>query len=375
MPKYSRGSGYPFKRGKSWWIAYYCEGEKIREPAKFKDGTRANTEAEARRALRIRVGEIASGDFHGPRVERTTFDELVDALIRDYEINERRSLKQVKIRIDKHLRKSFAGRRAHQITTADISDFVEKRLSEKASNAEINREIAVLKRMFNIALQEGKIARKPYFKAKLPENNVRKGFFEHAEFLALLPRLPEYLHAPVTFAYWFGWRMQSEILKLTWSQVDLSEGSVRLFPHTTKNNEGRVVFLESDQIRLFQWQFAEHQATYPDCELVFHRKGQPIRDFRVVWDRACREAKLFGRIPHDFRRTAVRNMVRDGIGDSVAMKITGHKTRDVFGRYDIVSDGDLRGAATKVSQRIQREMGTNLGTSANSAESGSSLNS
>jgi integrase len=82
---------------------------------------------------------------------------------------------------------------------------------------------------------------------------------------------------------------------------------------------------------------------------VFHRDGKPIRDFHKVWQRAATDAGYPSRIPHDFRRTAVRNLVRAGVSEHTAMKITGHKTRSVFDRYDIVSENDLAGALDRLS--------------------------
>ena len=156
------------------------------------------------------------------------------------------------------------------------------------------------------------------------------------------------------FAYTFGWR-KDEILGLTWERVDLAAGTVRLDPGTTKNREGRTVILTANlrAVLLEQWKQAclivkrrTLEATARDIAeavpWVFHRNGEEIRDFRGAWATDCKTAGLTGRIPHDFRRTAVRNMTRAGIPERVAMKITGHKARSVFDRYDIVSEADLR---------------------------------
>jgi len=167
----------------------------------------------------------------------------------------------------------------------------------------------------------------------------------------------------VTFAYITGWRIASEVLPLQWRQVDLRGGEVRLDAGTTKNGEGRV-FKMSDDLRtlleerrreatelerkhgqIIPWVFFRLVAD----ERGGVRKPKPIRAFTKAWKLACAEAGCPGRIPHDLRGTAVRNMVRAGIPERVAMRLTGHKTRSVFERYNIVSDGDLDAAAHRLS--------------------------
>ncbi len=89
------------------------------------------------------------------------------------------------------------------------------------------------------------------------------------------------------------------------------------------------------------------------------QKPRPIGSFRKTWIAACKAAGCPGRIPHDFRRTAVRNLVRTGIPERVAMQLTGHKTRSVFERYNIVSSGDLRDAARKLDEARGHNTGHN----------------
>jgi integrase len=89
---------------------------------------------------------------------------------------------------------------------------------------------------------------------------------------------------------------------------------------------------------------------YPDCPYVFFRDGEPIRDFRDAWNRSCRIVGLEGRLFHDLRRTAVRNLIQSGVSEAVAMKISGHRTRSIFSKYKIVSESDL----AKVAQALDR---------------------
>ena len=212
-----------------------------------------------------------------------------------------------------------------------------------------------LRRAFNLGIQAGKLISKPYV-PRLKENNVRTGFFELEQFQVLRRHLPDYLRPLATFAYITGWR-SGEIRSLQWWHVDFSEGQVVLEPGTTKNEEGRV-FPFTQQLRaLLEEQRESTQALQREqgrvIPWVFHRDGKKIGDYRKAWGNACRKAGIPGKIFHDFRRTAVRNLVRAGVPERVAMQMTGHKTRSVFDRYNIVSEGDLVETARRLDRAVK----------------------
>jgi integrase len=330
--------GMIYKRGKVFWIKYYRNGKAYFESSK------SNKEGEAKRLLKRREGEISRGKLPGIYFDRVKFEELKEDLLTDYRLNQRKSLERVEMSL-KHLTDYFEGYKITQITTPKIQNYIEQRLEEEAAHATINRELAALKRMLNLGAKQfpPKVDRVPYI-PMLAENNTRKGFFEHHEYLALLKALPSELRPVVTFGYKTGWR-KSEILGLTWGHVDFEERVVRLEADETKNKEGRVVYLDDELLKLLRIQWLRRRK---DCPFVFHRAGKRIKDFRGSWQNACKEVDMIGKIFHDLRRTAIRNMVRAGVQEQVAMKISGHKTRAVFDRYNIVSSDDLRQAAQKI---------------------------
>jgi len=195
----------------------------------------------------------------------------------------------------------------------------------------------------------------------LRESAARTGFFEREQYQSVINHLPTEIQPIITFAYITGWRIASEVLPLEWRQVDFKGGEVRLDPGTTKNGEGRVFPMTTELRALLEAQDAErdklkmagHIKPWVFWRMVAEERGgekkpQPVVSFGKVWKSACKAAGCPGRIPHDLRRTAVRNLVRAGIPERVAMRMTGHKTASVFQRYNIVSDGDLREAARKL---------------------------
>lgn len=297
---------------------------------------------------RAKLGQIAEGRYVGPAAERVTFSDLEQMIMNDYRANGRQSLGDVEWHIRCHLRPFFGHKKAHEITTADVKAYIAHRQEEGAKNGSINRELAALKRMFNLALQAERIIRKPYLPS-LEENNARKGFFEQSEYEAVLAKLPEHLRPVVMFAYHTGWRIRSEVLRLTWTQIDLVTGTVRLEVGDTKNKDGRLIYLTTELHALLT---AQWQTRILECPFVFHDHGKQVKTFCKNWRKACREAGVPDKLGHDFRRTAVRNMVRAGIPERVAMQMSGHKTRSVFDRYHIVSDGDLREAARRLDTAL-----------------------
>jgi integrase len=139
-----------------------------------------------------------------------------------------------------------------------------------------------------------------------------------------------------------GW--VSELLGLKVRQVDLYNREVRLEPGTTKNREGRTAVMTENVFQLLKACVMDKK---PD-DYVFTRDGRVVRDFRGTWEAVTAEARVPDLLFHDLRRTAVRNMVRSGVPETVAMKISGHKTRSVFDRYNVTSAADLRDAARRL---------------------------
>lgn len=342
------GDGSVFLHGQTWTIQYYNNGYRIRE------SSHSANRADAVRLLKRRLAQIHTGLYDGPPQKQIRFEDLAELIRTDYRINQRRSIKRLEISL-KHLQSFFGGMRVGQITMPTINAYIEYRLEKGLAPGTINRELTALKRSLNLAKMEGHIKSIPHVKM-LKEANARQGFLEHEQYLIILENLPLYLKPLFILDYITGLR-RSEILSLTWDRVHLKEGYIRLQASDTKTAEARTIYLPREGTDALK-QAMKNRVL--GCELVFHRKGRRIVNFSKSWAKACEAAGVPGLLFHDLRRTAIRNLVRAGVPERVAMAISGHKTRSVFDRYDIVSERDLREAATKLGNYLSKSQENNV---------------
>jgi integrase len=301
--------------------------------------------------------------LHGRAPEKVKVGDLLDLVLRDYEQSNRPDsltiFAEPSIRL--HLRPSLGHLRAGEVSTEQIEDYKEKKRRAGLAPATINKHLALLRRGFTLGYEHRPPlvdrARVPIIR-KLRENNTRKGFFEPEEFERMVKFLPEPINHLTRFAYQTGCRRE-EVRTLNWSQIDLKEWIVRLEPGTTKNEQGRTFHLVGNLRQAFEDLKRARDRDHPRCPWVFSRNGREVKDWREAWDSACKQAGIVddagepAKLFHDLRRSGVRNLRRSGVSETVAMRISGHKTRAVFDRYNIVDEADIVDAAERVSHYLE----------------------
>jgi integrase len=345
-----RGMGSIYRRGRIWWIGYWRNGEP------FYESSKSERKEDALRLLKLRQGEIVTGRFAGLAPERVTIAELLELVIADYADNDRRSIDDLKLRIEKQVRAYFGDLRAVDLTTGHALKFIQKRKADHITNGTINRELAILRRALNLGAQhDPPLVSRVIHIPRLKENNIRTGFLEEEQYRLLLAELPERLKLLLVIAYHTGVR-KGELLRIRVEQIDLRHKQIRLNAGETKNDEGRVLPIYGEMGPLIagalaaRRQEAKRSKEFPSPWLFHDERGLPILSFYKAWSAACARANVPGQLFHDLRRSAVRNMERAGIPRSVAMKISGHKTEAVYRRYAIVSEQDIADAGARLEE-------------------------
>lgn len=343
-----------FKRkdSKFYWCRYSYRGRNYRESTGEVD------EKKAAKYLRDRLDQVGADKigarkFVGPGADRIVMQELFDSLKRDIELRGLRSYSATANHID-HAAEAFGEYRAREITQELVDKWVQDQLQGgEVAPSTLNRRLQMLRQALQLAVDRGQLAGMPKIRKLSELGRERKGFFSQAEIEGVITNSPDYLKDFIRFASLCGWR-RGEIASLTWADVDLADRVIRLRPEHSKNAQGRILALEGEL-----WAIIERAGAVRSFEqggkvelsgYVFHRFGLKIGDFRKAWARACNLAGCPGRHFHDLRRTAVRNMMRSGVPQTVAMSISGHKTTSVFNRYNITSEQDQRDAQKRVQE-------------------------
>lgn len=354
-----RGTGCIRKvRGSKFWhIYYYCNGRQIRESSKSTSKTAAE------RLLQRRFAEMGFGFTASAQTSsKLKYEEIRQSLIDDYHIHRHNSLF---IRPDgtesvqgiADLDGFFAGRRVANITTDVLRAFIRERKKPNhtgypAQNSTINRNLAMLHCMMNLALREGKIQFIPPF-PKLEEKPPRHGFVERGEFDKLQNEFPKRLRPILTFLYLTG-RSLGEAGQICWKQVDFDALEIRLEQNGRDSGKPRIIPLDGLE------ELVAELRQKKDAGESQHDRVFCMTNLRKVWRRACIRRGLgrmdflpsgrevySGLLMRDLRRSALRNMIDSGVAEKVAMEISGHTSREVFDRFNIVSTRQLREAMKK----------------------------
>jgi integrase len=325
--------------GRVWWIEYYDHNKRLR-----RERIGPN-----KAAAEQRLREILSARTEGRYIKkspdsRTLFKDLAAWYLELPEVKAKRSYDR-DYRSMKLLLPFLGERLLKDINPALVEAYKQKRLSEPSGRtpqfltkpATVNRELACLKTVFSKAVKNGKADRNPVQGVKLlKENNERDRILSSEEYARLLAESPDHLRPIVKVAYHTGMR-QGEILNLTWGQVDFKEGFIRLRPEDTKTNEGRLIPLNRELIEMFK----AMPKGFPVVR-VFTREGKPIKSIREIFEATCRKAGIEEFTFHDLRHTAINNWRLQGHDYFRIMAATGHKTLNVFKRYNTVSKEELK---------------------------------
>ena len=339
-PTCSCGINLRKSTGKVYWIEYYINGRRKRE----RIGTsKLAAENRLREVLKDRTEERF---IDKNKNVRHTLGELESWYLTLPEVKAKASYGRDKDLLKHVLRLLKENTRVSDLTPGMVEGYQKKRLSEdsvrrkgkKTAPATVNREVTCFKTVLNRAVRHGKIESNPISEVKaLPENNVRERVLTQDEFERLLENSHEHLAPVVLTAYYVAMR-QREILKLTWDEVDLEKGFIRLTAPRTKTRIKRPVPLHPRVLEMLK--------SLPKglhTNRVFLRKGKPFDEVKKSFKTACKNAGITDFTFHDLRHCAINNLRLAGNDYFKIMAVSGHKTMAVFKRYNLVTEEELSG--------------------------------
>lgn len=390
--KYNRrGDGCLFLKRDVWYLQFYVDGIRKKESLGTKDKAEAERLRRERSVQRDR-GEVAAVSHV------VTVAKLYEALHTHVVNNAKEDSRSVENLEGRwaHLEPVFGKLAAAKVTTAVVEDHKKRRRATGAAPATVNRELATLRRMFNYGKKEHHpplVHVVPYIRLFSEKGNERKGFVEPhvynrmvaiANGPVMLAEEGPWLRAFLECAFTYGWR-KGELIGLSVRQCNFTAAEIRLDSGSTKNGEGRVVYM-TDTVHDLLKPLCEDKK--PNDSVFTRRDGSVIKDLRGSWWNLCIDASVpgpdglpsrfecrkcgelmaahvnkckcggkrryRGLFVHDMRRSAARNLRRAGVSEGVIMQTGGWKTRAMFDRYNITDNRDQREAMAALEQYRQQ---------------------
>jgi integrase len=334
MRLYRRG------QGKNWWLDVRYRGKRHHFSTHISNQKRANEFA------RDFIAKLHRGEYRADE-SSVTFERLCELSLNYYRINDRRSIKTFGY-VLKRLSREFSQVCAIDITSERIERYKAERISQAAKST-INEELSALSLMFRLAVEQHQLlARKPLISFLDDSDNVRQGFVAQGDYLAIRAALPQRLQDLTDFLWWTGVRLGTA-RQIEWR--DINHATIRIRSETVKTNQSHEIPLLGEVAAIIH---RANEYRTPLTRLVFNRNGQPLLNnwCEVRWKKAARAVGLAHILIHDLRRSFVRNMRLAGLPEAVIMQFTGHRTRDVFLRYNIVNMDEKRAAIERLEEYL-----------------------
>jgi integrase len=254
----------------------------------------------------------------------------------------------------KVLTENFGNLLVKEIIKTDIQKFKMKRLTtptvrgSQRSITAVNRELQLLRKMLNFAIENRWLKENPFFKTNLisTSDEVQRdrvlSFQEEKRLLEACKDVRAHLRPLIITALDTACRL-GELLKLRWQDIDFDNETITIVAFNTKTAEAREVGMTprvKDELQKL-W-----ESSPKDMELLVFGITNTIKR---AWKTACREAKIEELNFHDLRHTAITRLVATGLPSAEIMRISGHKQAKTFLRYVNPKADTLRRAASMLS--------------------------
>jgi integrase len=347
-----------------WYMQYPQEVDPITGEVKYACEKVGFSKRMAERAFAKKMVEWEKRKHLGLEKRREyLFRELVDWYFSLPGVSRLKSAAKIRQHCES-LKKAFGNAKASQIKPGDVEEYREKKLLQTHYRgtsyrpASVNREIEVMRRIYNLAMRDEMVDRNPCWKVtRLSEKNARDRVLSAEELDILLKKLPQHAADIVAVGYHTGMRA-GEIFNLTWDRVNMKEGYIRLEPEDTKTKDSRHVYFNGTVREILE---RLGKVRHISHDHVFTYQGKPLKSIKTALAKAMEETGIKDFHLHDLRHTWTTNARKAGVDRTVIMKLTGHKTLSMFTRYNTVDEADAKQALQLMEGYFE---GTMRGTTA-----------